>query len=272
MLASITQPCGPPLAASTAPPLPHSPAAQPEPAADVSRLATSIAQHTSHPSPSSTTQHLHVASAVLACGRSFATDALAATAPELLVFLVKHCAAAKSQGMFSLMRGYHGRPGAATAGGGGSDEGAHHSKLGAGGSGVDEDAGEELDGLDPLDSALEWFGSGMWGAGDGGDVGSGTLVVGEDSSSSEGRRMPGAVGLSRAASVQPGASHGAGGGGVGGLGVALGGALTAPLPPPRWEDVALDRRLALLLALMARCALDPDAFARWVHRVQLLRL
>ena len=29
-----------------------------------------------------------------------------------------------------------------------------------------------------------------------------------------------------------------------------------------WNDSKLERRLALLLALMARCALDPDAFAK----------
>ena len=29
-----------------------------------------------------------------------------------------------------------------------------------------------------------------------------------------------------------------------------------------WNDSVLERRLALLLALMARCALDPDAFAK----------
>ena len=29
-----------------------------------------------------------------------------------------------------------------------------------------------------------------------------------------------------------------------------------------WNDARLERRLTLLLALMARCALDPDAFAK----------
>lgn len=33
-------------------------------------------------------------------------------------------------------------------------------------------------------------------------------------------------------------------------------------PPPTWGDVGMDRRLALLLALMACCGLDPDAFNR----------
>ena len=34
------------------------------------------------------------------------------------------------------------------------------------------------------------------------------------------------------------------------------------LPQSSWRDEAHDRRLALLLALMGRCALDPDAFAK----------
>jgi hypothetical protein len=248
VLESITHPCGPLLTPSAAPP--HSPAPQPDvPAAGGTKLAAS-STHPASPPQAPSTQHLHVASAVLACGRSFAADALAATAPELLVFLVKHCAAARSQGMTTLLRGYHGRPGATTSSGG--EEAGHHHK-----SCVDEDGSEALDGLDPLDSALEWFGSGVWGVSEA-DVLSGTLM-GEDTTTNEDRRLPpGAGGLSRAGSVQPG-----GGGGANGMAVALKGALTAPLPPPRWVDVALDRRLALLLALMARCALDPDAFARY---------
>jgi hypothetical protein len=242
VLASITQPCAPLLAASAAPP--HSPALQPA-GGPTDKSGTG----STHTPQAPSTQHLHVASAVLACGRSFAADALAATAPELLVFLVKHCAAARSLGMTTLMRGYHGRPGAVAAASGGEE--GHHQK--GGGAGGEEDVLDELGALDPVDSALEWFGSGLWGASDG-EVASGSLLVGEDSLSAEDRRMP-LGGLSRAGSAQPGVGHTS-------MAVALTGALTAPLPPPRWVDVALDRRLALLLALMARCALDPDAFAR----------
>lgn len=38
---------------------------------------------------------------------------------------------------------------------------------------------------------------------------------------------------------------------------------TLSQPPPTWGDVAMDRRLALLLALMACCGLDPDAFVKF---------
>ncbi|GLI64812.1 hypothetical protein VaNZ11_008219, partial [Volvox africanus] len=54
-----------------------------------------------------------------------------------------------------------------------------------------------------------------------------------------------------------GSSVGAGGGGGGGE-AALSGAAVGP-----WQDDWQDRRLALLLLLIARCSLDPEAFAKY---------
>jgi hypothetical protein len=49
-----------------------------------------------------------------------------------------------------------------------------------------------------------------------------------------------------------------GGDGAAGVGSGVGGARTLPA----WHDVAQDRRLALLMALMARCGVDPGQFAQ----------
>ncbi len=178
-------------------------------------------------------QHLHVATALVSGHMEFAPEPLGATAPELLVALIRSCAQQQpptqqqqQQQRSGAVGG--GGPGAAAAAGAGAAYGVSGRPGPA----------AVLMGLEKAQQQQQQQQQAQQQVQQGGSVGGGA-----------GARS--GAGAGGGAAPYPGVWEG---GGAAGGGV--------PSSTGAWEDVGSDRRLALLLALMARCTLDPDAFAR----------
>lgn len=186
--------------------------------------------------------HQHVASSILSGAVGFVPEVLSATPPELLVSLLQQCTQQRS-GAEGPLRGFQGRPqpqtGVATAAGPDATTAAGMSCVGATG------------GLPPQTAA------GRGGPGPAGAAGAGAFMVGTRGVNAYAQGGSSALALGE---VDDGV--------LGGLGeegseaALLLGLRDGGLPQSSWRDEAHDRRLALLLALMGRCALDPDAFAK----------
>ncbi|KAG2450735.1 hypothetical protein HYH02_004573 [Chlamydomonas schloesseri] len=185
---------------------------------------------------------------------AFDADALACTPPELLVTLLQQCS-----------QTVHDAAGGGTGAGGGS-------ALAALANGGDTSG---LAGADGDDEAGRSLGSGGFASMRRGFVGRPCAVSGGGAAAALPLQAAAAAAAAAAASTSgrgPARASGAGfpvaaatqdgsgsAGGVGGVGGALlSGAAVGP-----WQDDWQDRRLALLLLLMARCSLDPEAFAKY---------